>query len=104
MEPRMILHVPASMTVTAQFGVAARHERKPAVSSLGYSEIECLACGTTRLMRKSRRAAAGECPQCDYLGWEFSARLPSGERQRRRGRIEPRRPLAQFLAAGPARH
>jgi hypothetical protein len=101
MEPNLLLRVPVKGSHTDRITVAAPHQ---AINGAGYRQIECLACTTTRLMSKSDHADAGECPQCGYLGWELSARLSRGERQRRRGRIEPRRPFSQFLVATPTHH
>jgi DNA-directed RNA polymerase subunit RPC12/RpoP len=33
------------------------------------SEVECLACGSRRLVVGFARADIGDCPDCGYSGW-----------------------------------
>ncbi len=56
---------------------------------------ECLGCGQTRtvLAGLHRRADAGECPRCRYVGWAASADVDETLRRRLRSRPLERRRL-----------
>ena len=45
------------------------------------TQIECLACGATRIVTGLGSAEAGECPRCGYLGWTYSDELDSSTRR-----------------------
>jgi uncharacterized paraquat-inducible protein A len=34
--------------------------------------IDCLGCGSTRIVLGTRHAETAECPRCQYLGWTYS--------------------------------
>jgi hypothetical protein len=42
--------------------------------------VECLACGTQRVVRDTAFDAAGECPRCRYVGWSDPGALTGTER------------------------
>lgn len=74
------------------------------MASTGRREIECLACGTVRLVEGQAGEETGECPRCGYLGWasvadldaETSALILSGLLAR------PPKPAAQRGSLGAA--
>jgi uncharacterized paraquat-inducible protein A len=45
------------------------------------TQIECLACGATRIVFGLGREDTGECPRCHYLGWGFSDDLDGSTRR-----------------------
>ena len=45
------------------------------------TQIECLACGATRIVFGMGRTDTGECPRCHYLGWGFSDDLDGSTRR-----------------------
>ena len=45
------------------------------------TQIECLACGATRIVFGLGRGDTGECPRCHYLGWGFSDDLDGSTRR-----------------------
>ena len=44
-------------------------------------QIECLACGATRIVTSLGVAETGECQRCGYLGWTYSDELDSSTRR-----------------------
>jgi uncharacterized paraquat-inducible protein A len=45
------------------------------------TQIECLACGATRVVFGLGTAETGECPRCHYLGWTYSDELDGSTRR-----------------------
>jgi hypothetical protein len=45
------------------------------------TQIECLACGATRVVSGLEVHATGECPRCRYLGWTYSDELDGTTRR-----------------------
>ncbi len=45
------------------------------------TQIECLACGATRVVKGHGTAETGECPRCRYLGWTYSEGLDGTTRR-----------------------
>jgi hypothetical protein len=43
-------------------------------------EIECLACGTRRLVASLALSDVGECAACGYSGWALPQRLSEHDR------------------------
>jgi hypothetical protein len=44
--------------------------------------VECLRCGHSReLTQGPRRAEAGICPRCEYVGWAYSKDLSERTRK-----------------------
>jgi uncharacterized paraquat-inducible protein A len=39
------------------------------------TQIECLACGATRVVFGLSRAETGECERCHYVGWTYPDEL-----------------------------
>jgi uncharacterized paraquat-inducible protein A len=45
------------------------------------TQIECLACGATRVVSGLGTHETGECPRCRYLGWTYSDELDGTTRR-----------------------
>ncbi len=45
------------------------------------TQIECLACGATRVVTGLATLETGECPRCRYVGWTYSDELDSTTRR-----------------------
>lgn len=45
------------------------------------TQIECLACGATRVVSGLAMHETGECPRCRYLGWTYSDELDGTTRR-----------------------
>ena len=45
------------------------------------TQIECLACGATRVVSGLATHETGECPRCRYLGWTYSDELDGTTRR-----------------------
>jgi ribosomal protein L37E len=56
------------------------------------TEIECLACGTRRLVVSFALGDTGDCTACGYSGWALPDRLSEHERNVLQARFETRRP------------
>ena len=45
-------------------------------------QLECLACGTTRVAYGYGTEETGQCPQCSYVGWTYAPELDGWETRR----------------------
>ena len=50
-------------------GMVGRHRGQKERDAL---QIECLACGTARVVPGTAAGETGECPRCRYRGWDYS--------------------------------
>jgi hypothetical protein len=78
---RGLTNVPASADDPVGGSEQTMHRSRRKRIQRDATQIECLACGATRVVSGFATHQTGECPRCRYVGWTYSDELDGSTRR-----------------------